>query len=297
MLEIPRFGEVLSVTTAFVWSLAVILFKKSGERVHPIALNMFKDVLALVLFVPTIYLTGGTLFRSAPAADYGWLLLSGVLGIGLGDTLFFASLNRLGAGLTAIVDATYSPFIVLFAFGLLGERLSALQLLGMLLVITAVVLASYHHPRAHLPRRALLAGIAYGLLAMSTVALAIVIAKPALTESPVIWATTVRQVATLAVMLPAALLHPQRRRLLGVFRPAPNWRFSLPGTLLGSCLALLLWIAGMKYTQVGAAAILNQTSTIFVLILATLFLRERFTGVKLAAALLAVAGIVLVTQG
>jgi len=290
-------GEFYAITCALVWAFAVILFKRSGETVTPFALNLFRVGISLVVFVPLVALSGQPWLPALPAGDYLRLAASGILGIAISDTFFHRALNRLGAGLTAIVDATYSPFIVLFAFGLLGEQLSALQLLGMLLVITAVVLASYHHPRTHLPRRALLAGIAYGLLAMGTVALAIVVAKPALTASPVIWATTVRQVATLAVMLPAALIHPQRRRLLGVFRPSPSWRFSLPGTLLGSCLALLLWIAGMKYTEVGAAAILNQTSTIFVLILATLFLRERFTKVKLVAALLAVGGIVLVTQG
>ena len=53
----------------------------------------------------------------------------------------------------------------------------------------------------------------------------------------------------------------------------------------------------MKYAQAGAAAVLNQTSTIFVLLLATLFLREPFTPRKLVAAVLALGGIALVTLG
>jgi drug/metabolite transporter (DMT)-like permease len=65
--------------------------------------------------------------------------------------------------------------------------------------------------------------------------------------------------------------------------------------VLGSYLALICWIAGMKYTKVGIAAILNQTSTMYILILAAIFLRERFTMRKLVASLVAVAGIILVT--
>jgi drug/metabolite transporter (DMT)-like permease len=290
-------GELYALGAALVWAFAVILFKRSGETMSPFALNLYRVGISLVVFLPLVALSGQPWLPDLPARDYLLLAASGILGIAVSDTFFHRALNRLGAGLTAIVDATYSPFIVVFAFVLLGERLSPWQLLGMLMVITAVMLASYHHPRAHLPRRDLVTGVAYGLAAMGTVGLAIVIAKPALERSPVIWATTLRQVATFAVMLPAALLHPRRRRLLGVFKPAANWRFSLPGALLGSCLALLLWIGGMKYTQAGAAAILNQTSTIFVLILATVFLRERFTRVKVLAAGLAIGGILFVTQG
>jgi len=169
--------------------------------------------------------------------------------------------------------------------------------LGMVLVVAAVLLASGHKPPEGLTRRNLLTGIAFGLAAMATMGLGIVWAKPVLERTPVLWATAVRQVATFAVMVPVALLHPGRRRILGVFKPAPSWRFSLPGTLLGSCLALLLWIGGMKYTQAGAAAILNQTATIFVLINATIFLKEPFTRRKALAATLAIGGILLVTMG
>ena len=53
----------------------------------------------------------------------------------------------------------------------------------------------------------------------------------------------------------------------------------------------------MKYTQVGLAAILNQTATLWVLLFATLFLKEPFGRRKLTATALAVAGILLVTLG
>ena len=47
-------GEILSVVAAILWAFAVILFKKSGESVHPIALNLFKNIFAMALFIATI---------------------------------------------------------------------------------------------------------------------------------------------------------------------------------------------------------------------------------------------------
>jgi drug/metabolite transporter (DMT)-like permease len=136
-----------------------------------------------------------------------------------------------------------------------------------------------------------------GFFSMVTVALGIVIAKPVLNRSPVLWATTMRQIGALAVLVPVALALPERRAIFEVFRPARNWRFTVPGTLLGSYLALIFWIGGMKYSNAGPAAILNQTSSIYVLIFASIFLKEPFTARKVAASVLAIAGIAMVTLG
>ena len=137
----------------------------------------------------------------------------------------------------------------------------------------------------------------FGAAGMLALALGIVIAKPVLERTPLVWATAMRQVGSLAVMLPVALLSPNRREHLRGLRPSRTWRFSLPGAALGSYLAVTIWIAGMKYTQAGIAAILNQTTTIYILLFASIFLREPFTRRKALAALLALSGILLVTLG
>jgi drug/metabolite transporter (DMT)-like permease len=113
-------GEALALLCAIAWAVAVILFKKSGETVHPVGLNFFKNLLAIVFLAPTIYVFGGTILHPAPASCYIVLLLSGALGIGIADTLFFKSLNALGAGLSAIVVCMYSPFIIALSFLYLG---------------------------------------------------------------------------------------------------------------------------------------------------------------------------------
>jgi drug/metabolite transporter (DMT)-like permease len=73
------------------------------------------------------------------------------------------------------------------------------------------------------------------------------------------------------------------------------WFHSLPGAVLGSYLGMMCWIGGLKYTKVGIAAILNQSSTVYILILAAIFLNEPFTRRKAVASLVALTGIVLVT--
>jgi len=292
-----QMGEFYALAAAIVWAFAVILFKRSGETVSPYALNLFRVSVSGALFLFILAGMGEPLLGRAPSRDYLVLVASGVIGIALADTLFHKSLNIVGAGITAIIDCLYSPLVVLFAFFLLSERITLWQMLGMLLIILGVFIASRHDPPRGTSRRNLVEGIVWGVLAMVALSLGIVIAKPVLNHSPVFWATTIRQIGALAVMIPAAVISPRRRMYFEVFRPARTWKFTLTGTLLGSFFALLFWIAGMKYTEASIAAILNQTTTIYVLIFATLFLKEQFTRRKIWASLLALSGICLVIWG
>jgi drug/metabolite transporter (DMT)-like permease len=290
-------GELFALAAAVLWAFAVILFKRSGETVSPFALNLFRVLISGVIFVSIIAILNEPLISRAPRSDYLILFASGIIGIALADTLFHKSLNIVGAGITAIVDCLYSPLVVLFAFHLLEERIGIWQLAGMAFIVLGVFIASRHKPPPGTTRRTLVQGVVWGVLGMVALSLGIVIAKPVLNRVPVLWATTMRQIGALAVMLPIAVFSPHRRDYLAVFKPVPTWRFTLTGTILGSCLALLFWIAGMKYTDVSIAAILNQTTTIYMLIFATIFLKEAFTRQKAAASLLALLGIGMVILG
>jgi drug/metabolite transporter (DMT)-like permease len=288
-------GELFALLTALIWAVAVILLRRSGETVPPFALNLFRVTVSSALLLPTAVVARQASSTSASPSDILVLVASGVIGIAVSDTLFHASLNRVGAGISAIIDCLYSPLTVLLAFVTLNERLSAQQVVGMALVLGGVFAAVRHEPPHGVAPRQLAVGVIWGVLAMLSLALSIVVAKPVLDRSPLLWAATVRQVGCLAVMLPVALLPRRRSQILGALRPSRVWFHSLPGALLGSYLGLMCWIGGLKYTKVGVAAILNQSSTIYILILAAIFLKEPFTRRKLAASVVALAGIFLVT--
>lgn len=287
-------GEFYSLAAALLWAFAIILFKKSGETVSPFSLNLFRVGVSSILFLFLLTALREPLWKRAPLDDYLILFASGIIGIAVSDTLFHMSLNIVGAGITGIIGCLYAPFIIITAFILIGERIGAWQILGMVFVISGVVIISGHKPPEGTTTRMLVLGILWGVLAMATLAVGIVIAKPVLNDSPVLWATAMRQIGCLAVMLPVALISPGRGRILSVFRPVRTWKYTLGGTVIGSFFALIMWIAGMKYTEAGTAAILNQTAIIYVLIFASVFLKEPFTVRKVIASVMSIAGIVIV---
>lgn len=290
-------GQIYALACALVWSFAVVLLKRSGENIGPLALNIFRVAFSLPLLLAATALMGQPLLPPAPARDYLVLIASGTLAIALADTLFHASLNIVGAGVTAIVDTFYSPMVVLLALVLLGERIGALDWVGMLLIVGAVFLSTTVEPMPGRTRAQVATGVLLGLGHIVLLALGIVIAKPVLNHSPVLWATTIRQAGALAVLVAMGLISPRRREHFAVLRPSHHWRTMVPATVLGSFLALILWIAGMKYTLASIAAILNQSSTIWILLLSVVLLHERMTPRKALSAFLALAGVLLVTLG
>ncbi|MBK8271304.1 MAG: DMT family transporter [Planctomycetes bacterium] len=76
---------------------------------------------------------------------------------------------------------------------------------------------------------------------------------------------------------------------------SPVWRYLLPGSFLAAYLSMALWVAGFKYTSASVAAVLNQTSMIFAIILAAIFLHEKLTARKLGAVCIAAGGVLMIT--
>ena len=298
MIDIPPyFGEVLSLLAAVIWASAVIMFKKSGESVNPLALNMFKNLLAFLLVLPTLALFGIAIPRGLAASDWMLLLLSGALGIGLADTMFFKSLNLLGAGLTSIVDCLYSPFMILMSMLWLGERLTYVQAIGALLIISAVLTVANREGRGGLPIGQLLAGIGWAVGGLFLMALGLVMIKPILETTPLLWAMEIRLAGGIVILTLVIALFPSRGRIIRSLTRSHAWGYTIGGSLLGGYLAMVTWLGGMKFTQASVAAALNQTSNIFIFVFAVIFLHGVINLRRIIGIILAVAGVFLVLLG
>lgn len=293
--DIPFFGEILSLSTAIFWALAVILFKKTGETVSPLSLNLFKNVLAIVLFVPTLLLLGIEFFPDVPRSHYLILMLSGIIGIGITDTLYFKSLNLLGAGLMSIVSCLYSPSVIALSAIFLGERLNLMQLIGVILILSAVLSTAFDRRRERIGAFNLVLGILLGALSMIGNAAGIILMKPILDQTPVLWVTMIRLFGAIIVLVPAFLLHSRRRQMFASLVAVQSRFYLFASSFTGAYVSLLFWIGGMKFAQVSVSAALNQTSNIFTFIFAALILKEKITPQRLIAIALAVGGAMIVT--
>ena len=297
MAEVPFLyaGEAFSLAAALTWAAAVVLFKRASDTVHPIALNLVKNGFSLALFGPMLLLVGGSGLGSIAPWDLAALVASGILGIAISDTYLFKALQQLGAGLYAIVVCLYVGFVVALSFVFRGERLTRLQLVGVALIAAAIATAVYEPDRSHRARRQVLLGLAYGAVAMLSVAISVVLMKGALGRVAVFDTIVVRVGSGLVALVPFVLGRPGRC-ILATLR-GPHWANNLRGSFFGMFGATLLWVLGMKYTLASVASSLNQLSNVFVFVLAVIFLHERLTTRRVAGILVATAGALLVILG
>ena len=289
-------GDLYAVGSALAWSFALILMRVAGRQVPPIPLTFFKNSIALVLVVITLLVMGEPLFVKLDTYDYVRLVVSAVLGIAVADTMVAAALNRLGASLQALADCAYAPSIAFIGFVLFGELLSTWEIIGGIFVLFGVFIGATVTAEIKRPRD-LWIGIVLAAGAHIVMALGILMVRDIFREESLVWVCSIRfLIGGIAMYLYAQIRYPGRVKetlFLGFLRP-DIWKIMIPMTILGPFLATLFWMAGFKYLEAGRAAIFNQMSTVFIILLAYLLLGEQLTRRKLLGVTMAVVGALLV---
>ena len=267
-------GQFLALSAAVTWAIAVILLRRSGETLPAFELNLFKNVLGLLLLLPTLAIIQGLSIPAYSVPDLLIALISGFLGIAVADTWYLRALNLIGASRTGIVASLFSPFVILLSVLFLGEALGDWQLLGFGLVMSGVLLVSWRHGRTEVDTAQVRKGVLLAGGAVFMMAVGVVMVKEILETRPFLWTVLIRMVGGVGGML----LYVTARRNWSLVRsrlrmPQP-WHWIVLGSFLGSYLSMMLWLAGYKYIPASQASILNETASAWIVLFAWLILRE-----------------------
>lgn len=288
------FGEFLSLLCALLWAFAVIFYKRAGDHFNAYEMNLFKTVFVLVLMVPTVLLVEGFDIPAITNYQFWLIFISGFVGIMLADMFYLRALQLIGASLTGITGSLYSPFVVAMSLLFLREVLHFWQYIGMLIVLLGVVLVGYRKKslnNLHPPIK----GFIYAILAVFFTALGIVIIKPLSNELPFFWIIFIRSLGGYITMVIYGLVLKKSLSVLHVIT-AKGGKWLIIGTFIGQYLSMMVWVAGYKYTSASIASILNETASIFILILSWLMLGESLTRRKIFGVLITITGVLIVLR-
>ncbi len=266
----------------------------AGYQIGVIPLNIFKNTIAIVGFFLTLVFTSTALWIDLDIHSWALIALSGILGVTLADVFFVASLNRLGASLQALVDCVYAPSVILTAFILFGETIGTVEIIGGTLVGLAVLIGSYK-PKEVKNRKALLSGIAFGVAAHILMAIGALVVRDIYQTHSLVWVCLMRFVFGNVFLILLAPLFVKGQPLFYAFTHRKTWKFTIPISILGAFMATLLWLNGFKYSLAGRAAIYNQMSTVFIVLLAIVILKEEITFRKLLSISLGILGALIIS--
>ena len=123
------FGATLS------WTYACSIWRTKTNIYKPVEINFLKNIIAFVIFSPVILIFNYS-------TDYKFiiiLILSGIIGIGLGDTFYLKSLNLIGTRKTLSIEAL-SPLIAAITGTLfINEHLKVNAWIGIIIVTVALI--------------------------------------------------------------------------------------------------------------------------------------------------------------
>ncbi|MEO1069141.1 MAG: DMT family transporter [Cyanobacteria bacterium J06638_6] len=290
-------GELAALTAAFLWAVATMMFGRLGKALPPLVLNLAKGAIALGLLALTLLLLGQ---RTTGLTSQGLalLILSGVIGIGLGDTAYFAAINYLGPRRALLLETLAPPLAALLALVFLQEALAPRAWLGMALTLGGVVWVIAERAPTDTVTPAGTLGILYGVLAALGQAVGAVLSRAVLADTAVapLWSSLLRLGGGFVMIV--AILRSQGP-VVGALQPLRSRRV-LAGVavaaILGTYLAIYLQQIALKYSATGVAQALTSTSPLFVLPLAAA-MGDRVSLRAIIGAGLALVGVSILVNG
>ena len=285
-------GELAALGTATCWTASSLTFEAAARRIGSLSLNLIRVVAAFGwLAIAGWLLRGRALPTDATAAQWGWLTLSGLVGMTLGDLCTFRAYVEIGARRTAVISTSTPIFAAALGWIGLGERVTAVEALGMVVIVLGVALAvsgrASDGGHGRTGRGVLLAlggslGQAGGLL----------LSKHGLAGYPVVPATQIRVLAGIAGFAVVLTVARWWRNLAGALHDGRALGYTTAGALLGPCIGVALSLYAVTHAHAGVAASIMSTTPI--LIIPIVIARGERVGLEgVIGAACAVAGVAL----
>lgn len=294
-------GEVASIAAALIWSVSITMYAKYGKHVDSLLLNVNKNVVAGVCLVLT------ALFFQIPipssTSQLPILGLSGVIGIAMGDTLFFFGLMHIGANLVSALQCLAPLIASVLALIFLGENMTQLELVGMVVTVVAVTGVVLFHKvdRASGGKNShkdYILGIVYSLASAVCHGIGIVMSRQALQEIDIVYGTVARIApAVIALAIWQHRTKSKNEPQVAIWATKKQGLLLTAAAFLGTYLGLILMSVSTKYTKAGIGTALSSTYPVWVIPVARLMTKERSSLISIICTVFAVVGIIIMVLG
>jgi len=283
-------GGLFALGAGACWASASILFGKLGRSVSSLAMNFGKGLVGLACLAVALAFTG---FRGTSTEAWIYLGLSGLVGITLGDTVFFDTLRRLGPRRTLLMTTLIPVLVAILSFVLLGERLGAQAWLGAAITVAGVSWTMWERLPEGEDSGSWRAGIGYGLITVLSCAVAAILSKVGVAGTKPLEATGIRLLTGTAGLFALGLFRRQLWAWVSPFREPRLAGALVAAAIVGTFVGIWFSMASFAYTSATVATILSATDPIFVLPLAALFMGEKLRPRPVLGAFVALAGVAL----
>ena len=295
MISGSGIGILCALGSTATWAVCAVLFKRLGEKLDPVGMTFVKALFSFILMLPIIlifYPLGALTWQ-----QIGIIAASGILGIAIGDSLFFAALSRLSPLVLAIILlAGPDIFTGLLGFICLKEMPVWQVWAGILLIMASTALLLLPEVMAEKDAaKTTLKGVLFGCCSLLATAVAMVIIKPVLVQHSSLPITMLRMFfGALAILIYGACAGKFAEWYSPFGKGEYRWGF-LGTVALVTYGGFWLSLAAIKFLDLVVASALMSLEPVFVLAFMLCFARHKTSVLEITGLILAVAGIFLIT--
>ena len=284
-------GIIASLLSAASWAFGTVMFDRIGKVVPYIGITFLKGIFSIVLMVGLLLFTGG--LQSIGFEEFAFLVLSGIIGISIGDSLFFKSLQDLGAKVQVVFFLLGQIFTMLLSLLLLGEVLTISQYVGATILLIGIAIVIWRKQENH-PNK--IRGIVCGLLSILCFSISIIMVKVSISDLEVITATFYRMAFGTIFTLGFGVIGKQFTSWINPLRDVRLLGAFVLNVVVITYGGFILSMVAIKYISVSLASVLSTTEPIFVLAFAFMINKEKVNRQELIGTFMTLVGLYLIIR-
>jgi len=290
------------VLTSCLWTGSSLLFTSAGRRIGSFSVNAYRTTIAILLLVCAHVVFLGALLPIASGAQWLWMGLSGVVGLGIGDFGLFAAYVTIGPRRSVLMQASSPIFACIGAYALFGETVSFLSMLGIAVTLIGIVVvllergvAFEEKPEANGRKRW---GLFFGLISAMGQGFGLVLSKKGMyvgvsTAMNPVSAALIRMLFAGLFVWTCVIFAGKLPEAKKAARNREGIKYAAAGAVIGPFLGMTLSMVAVANAQVGVAQTLMSLMPVFIIPAIWVIYRERTSWRSILGAVVAVVGVAI----
>ena len=261
----------LALAAALSWAIASLISVDIARALGGIAFNRIRLIIVTIMLMSYASITNS--WSSVNMNLLAPIIISGFIGVFIGDTLLFLALKNIGPRRNNVLFALAAPFTVILNIFVLNKNMAIYEILGCLIVFIGVIIAIVYGTSKSNDHRwekiegSINIGIIFGILAALCQAIGIIIMKPILDQEADPIASAAIRTGVSAIALAVTYFLPHQ-----IFKNKTKMNMNLiiktiVSGFTGMALGMSLLLFALQRGDAGIVATLSSTSPIMILFL------------------------------
>ncbi|MEM2936929.1 MAG: DMT family transporter [Candidatus Bathyarchaeia archaeon] len=292
-------GELAALGAAICWTVSAVLYKGALAETKPLTANTVRCLGTSIFLILCLAFLGRIGILAGLSAYVVFLAcVSGLIGLGLGDTLYMFSLKILGVARAVPITCTYPLFSLVWAALLAGENVTLPVVFAAVAIVLGIWLLSQEGEtdKAKMRRSLMVRGVVIALVTAVVWSISISMVNLAMKEASSLehaFAVNTLRIAAIAAFL--LVFTPTTQRGFKFFKMKRRTAaMLLAGGIIALGLGWFLLALSFSHIPESQAVPISSTTPLFSTMSGIAFLREKVTAKVAVGSIIIVLGTLLI---